>query len=268
VPSRTSVAKTAFSSRLAQTLVRTFIKPYRALMFSGFLLRPDPRLVALMRTRDPAVFLMWHQDFVHTIGYLSQFRRRRPMSVLASASRDGGLAAAAAEGSGFRRVARGSSARGGARGLRALSRIASDGARSSVMVVADGPRPPARDLKPGGIVIARDAGLPIYLVRTSWKPERVLSTTWARFHVPVPWSRGVILCDGPIAVPPDLDREGVDALRADLERRLNALADRADAAAAALGPRPSPRPPTKAAGPERGPAASREGLADQGRADG
>jgi lysophospholipid acyltransferase (LPLAT)-like uncharacterized protein len=228
-----SLAKKLLGGSLVTAVVRAFIQPYRALMFAGFLLDLDPRLVALMRSREPVVFLMWHQDFVHTIGYLSQFRRRRPMVVLASASRDGGIAAAAADGAGFRHIARGSSAKGGAGGLLQLSRLSRDARRFSVVVVADGPRPPARDLKPGGLLIARDAGLPIWLVRTSWHPDHSLRSTWARFHVPRPWSRGVVLADGPIAIPAETTRDGLDAFRLDIESRLNALASRADDAAQA-----------------------------------
>src|SRR5262249_16371449 len=147
----------------------------------------EPALLALMRSKEPAVFLVWHQDFVHTLGWLTLFRRRRPIAALASASRDGGIAAAAAEGSGFSRIARGSSAKQGARGLLGLLRLSRTERSHSIVVVADGPRPPARQLKPGPLLVARDARLPIWAVRTSWFPDSTLSKTWARFHLPRPW---------------------------------------------------------------------------------
>ena len=156
---------------------------------------------------------MWHQDFVHTLGYLSLYNVRRPTHVLASASRDGGLAIAAAEGVGFRRAVRGSSARGGAGALLKLHRMAKTG-RTSFAVVCDGPRPPARVLKPGVLHLARDSGLPLWLVRTSYRPVKVLSRSWAAFHLPRLGARAVCLADGPIHVPPDLDRVGLERVRA------------------------------------------------------
>ncbi|MHC5012079.1 MAG: lysophospholipid acyltransferase family protein, partial [Planctomycetota bacterium] len=152
---------------------------------------------------------------------------RRPSYVLASASRDGGLAASAAEGVGFRKPVRGSSARGGATALRQLHRVVAR-RNASVAVVCDGPRPPARKLAPGVLHLARASGLPIWLVRTSYRPANVLERTWARFLLPPPWAHAVSLADGPIVVPPDTDREGLERLRAATEDRLNRLADRAD----------------------------------------
>ena len=201
-------------------------------VFGGFLWRHDPRLVALLRTRSPAVFVCWHQDFAHTMGYLSRFSARRPTYVLASASRDGGIAAAAAEAVGFREAVRGSSAAKGASALLRMTRLGKGARRPSLAVVGDGPRPPARTLKPGALLLAKESGAPIWLVRSSWYPERALPHTWARFHLPRPWSRGVVVADGPFEVPAGTDREGLEALRAELERRLDRLASWGDLVAA------------------------------------
>jgi lysophospholipid acyltransferase (LPLAT)-like uncharacterized protein len=192
--------------------------------------------VRLLRTRTPAVFVCWHQDFLHTMGYLSRFSPRRATYVLASGSRDGGLAAAAAEAVGFREAVRGSTARGGGAALLRLERLAR-ARRASFAFVGDGPRPPARVLRAGAVHLAAASGLPIWLVRTSWAEDAALERTWARFHAPRPWARGVVLADGPIAVPPATDRAAVERVRADLERRLEALAERADRAAGQAGAR-------------------------------
>lgn len=222
-----SLEKRFLRSRAAHVLMGTLIRPYRTLMYGGFLYEHDAKLVALLRSDEPVIFACWHQDFVHTLGYLSRFNVRRPTHVLASASRDGGLATAAALGAGFRGAVRGSSARGGAAALRGLHRLAAE-RRTSFAVVCDGPRPPARVLKPGVLHLARATGLPVWLVRTSYTPATVLTKSWARFVQPKPWARAVCLADGPILVPADLERRGLMALRQDVEGRLNALADRAD----------------------------------------
>lgn len=230
MPRRRSILDTSF----AATTIATVGRVYRAVMFASMRIDVDPRVVALLRTREPAVFLCWHQDLLFTFGWLSRFNVRRPTAVLTSASRDGGIAAALCSGIGYREIARGSSARRGAAALLHLSRVSRDRSGMSVAIVADGPRPPARLLKPGGLVVARDAGLPIWLLRTSWRPDASLRRTWAKFHVPRPFARGVVCADGPILVPPDLDRDGLERLRGDVERRMNALADAADAKVAAL----------------------------------
>ena len=221
--------KTWIGHPLVRTLIVGFLRWYRSFVFGTFLFEHDRRFLALLRSDDPVILAAWHQDFVHTFAYFSRWNPRRPTYPLASASRDGGLAATAAEGMGFRRAVRGSSARGGPKALLRLTRLLRAEPRASVAVVCDGPRPPARVLKPGILHLAQTSGRPIWLVRTSYRPVKVLTRTWADFHVPLPGARGVCLADGPIHVPPDLDRAGLEALRVEVQARLNALADRADA---------------------------------------
>jgi lysophospholipid acyltransferase (LPLAT)-like uncharacterized protein len=256
------LGKGFLSSPLALALTGVFVRVYRAWMYAGFLLRHDRAMLALMKSRDPVVLVCWHQDFAPTLGTLARAHPRRRTHPLASASRDGALAAAAASGVGFAPAVRGSSAGGGARALLRLRRLARGGAPSFV-VVGDGPRPPARSLKPGAVRLAGETGLPIWLVRTSWHPDNSLSWTWARFHLPRPFGRGVAVADGPIHVPRGLDREGTEAARRHVEARLEALARRGDALARRLfggepGEESQPGPAQRVAGdggvPARAPA--------------
>jgi lysophospholipid acyltransferase (LPLAT)-like uncharacterized protein len=223
-----TLIKSFLMSRTAKVLTVAFTRLYRVAFLGTFAFRHDPRLLALMRSDRPALFGVWHQDFVHTLAYLSQWNRHRPSYVLVSTSRDGTIGAVAAETVGYRGTVRGSSARGGAKALLALHRIAATGS-CSVAVVCDGPRPPPRRMGPGLIHLARESGLPIWLVRSSFSPRWALRRSWAHFFLPPFGARTVVLSDGPIPVPADLDREGIERLRAELERRMNELTDRADA---------------------------------------
>ena len=225
--------KSLLSHPLVLAAIVGFLRWYRSFVFGTFLFEHDERFRALMRSDEPAILAAWHQDFVHTFAYFSRWNHRKTYP-LASASRDGGLATEAAVGMGFRRAVRGSSARGGPKALLQLTRLLNEDPRASVAVVCDGPRPPARVLKPGILHLAQTSGRPIWLVRTSYKPVKVLDRTWADFHIPLPGARAVCMADGPIEVPSDLDREGLEALRLELEQRLNDLADRADARVAEL----------------------------------
>ena len=223
-----ALRKKALGSGLTLAIASPLLRLYRATVYGGFLWRHDRRLVALLRSNEPAIFAVWHQDFVHTLGYLSRWNRRRRTYVLASASRDGEVAATAAQAVGFRRPVRGSSARGGNRALLQLTRLLEDEPHASLAVVCDGPRPPARELKPGVLHLAQHTGLPIWLVRTSFRQRAELRRSWARFHIPHPLSRGVCVADGPIHLPSGLSRDQLEEWRERIEIRLNKLADRAD----------------------------------------
>lgn len=226
-----SLGKRFLESPLARALVGLAVRAYRPLLFGGTRTLVDPRLTRLMRSKEPAVFVCWHQDLLLTVGYLSRFGVRRRAHALASASRDGGLAAAAIEALGFQPSVRGSSAGRGASALRRLERLATDRRPASLVVVGDGPRPPARDLKPGALHLARTSGRPIWLVRSSWWPDRRLERTWAKFHLVRPGTAGVIVADGPIWIASDADREELERVRLEVKGRLDALAERGDALA-------------------------------------
>lgn len=223
-----SLAKRALGSPATLAVVRLLIRLYSFFHFGGVRMRHDPALSAFLATSTPAVFACWHQDFFYTVGYLSRFARQRPTRVLASASRDGGLMAAAAQGVGFRSAIRGSSARGGAGALRALHRAAAEG-RESLIIVCDGPRPPAFELQLGALSVAAASGLPLWLVRSSYRPAKVLERSWARFFVPSLWARGVMLAEGPLYLPAGLSRAELEVQRGVLQERLRTLAARADA---------------------------------------
>ena len=233
-PSKSARRSTSLKRFFGQDVVRALVVPsmrlFRWFGFGSALMTHDPRLLALMRSDEPVLFGVWHQDFHNTLGYLSRWNPRRRTYPLASASRDGTMAAVVAEGMGYRSPVRGSSARGGHRALLALTRLLKTEPDASVAVVVDGPRPPGRVLKPGIVHLAQVSGRQIWLVRSSWSHTVVLKKTWAKFHIGIPGSRGAILADGPIHVPANMDREGLEEIRLDCERRLNALADRADRA--------------------------------------
>jgi lysophospholipid acyltransferase (LPLAT)-like uncharacterized protein len=225
-----SLAKDALHWPVTHQIVSLASRAYRGLLFGGLRMEHDPDLVRFARSGTPAIYAVWHQDFVLTLGYLSRFSRTLGRTyALASASRDGGIAATAAMAMGYRRPVRGSSARGGNRALLELTRLLRDDDGASLLVVVDGPRPPARELKPGIVHLASRTGRPVYLLRSSIAPLRIAERSWARFHVPLPFGRAVCMGDGPIHLPRDLDRAGIERERQRLERRLNDLADRADA---------------------------------------
>ncbi|MDJ0976630.1 MAG: DUF374 domain-containing protein [Planctomycetota bacterium] len=226
-----ALEKRLLASPAIPSAARCVLKLYRWWSFGTFLWHHDKRLLEFMRTNEPAIFATWHQDFAYTLGYLGRWNNRRRTYALASASRDGGIASAAAESMGFQRPIRGSTARGARRALLEMTRRLQDDRHASMAVVCDGPRPPAREMKAGILHLARATGRPIWLVRTSFSRRHVLERSWARFHWPKLFAHGVVRADGPIHLPRDLDREGVEHWRQQLETRLNALADRADARA-------------------------------------
>lgn len=73
-------------------------------------------------------------------------------------------------------------------------------------ITVDGSRGPAYRMKPGGLVIARECGRPIALVRT-WTRRAVRLPTWDRTAIPLPFNHVRYYIDGPYHVPEDARTE-------------------------------------------------------------
>ena len=79
----------------------------------------------------------------------------------------------------------GSPSKGGSEALFDMLAALKEG--RSVMLTVDGSRGPRHEMKPGAIVMARKAGVPLYLLRATGKGWRLNS--WDRFLIPFPFSR-------------------------------------------------------------------------------
>ncbi len=166
----------------------------------------------------PVLGALWHQ---HVLIAAFVFRDRQ-YSVPVSRSRDGELIAAVLAHLGYAAPPRGSSSRGGARVLRELTRIASNG--TTVAIQTDGPRGPARKSKPGIVALARLTGAPISPVGFSATPC-LRFRSWDRTTLPLPFAR---VCCGfapRIQIPRDADSTAEAAALRNLDRELNRFQD-------------------------------------------
>ncbi|HTT80907.1 MAG TPA: lysophospholipid acyltransferase family protein [Stellaceae bacterium] len=152
------------------------------------------------------------------------WRRLAPMHILISAHRDGRIIADAVGHFGVGSIT-GSTRRGGSTALRAmLNRLA---AGECVGITPDGPRGPAMVASAGIVNLARLAGVPIVPVAYATSRRRILGS-WDRFHLALPFGRGVFLIGEPIAVARDLEPADLEDARRRVERCLNALTAEAD----------------------------------------
>jgi lysophospholipid acyltransferase (LPLAT)-like uncharacterized protein len=146
------------------------------------------------------------------------------MHILISAHRDGRIIAGAVKHFGIGSIA-GSTRRGGPAALRAMLKHLAAG--DCVGITPDGPRGPAIVASGGIVNLARLAGVPIVPVTFATSRRRILAS-WDRFHLALPFGRGVFLVGEPIAVARDLAAAELEAARLLVETRLNAMTAEAD----------------------------------------
>ncbi len=174
--------------------------------------------------RGQKIYVFWHEYILFPL-YL---RGHCNLAMLLSRHRDAEVLSYAARHLGFEFV-RGSTNRGGVSALRELL------ARSREMhltITPDGPRGPRRQLAPGCVYLASRLGLPLVAMGFGYdRPWRVRKA-WDQFAVPRPGSRARAVVSGEVFIPPDLDRDGLEQHRRQVERLLNRLTDEAESWAA------------------------------------
>lgn len=197
-----------------------------------------------------AVLCLWHGRLIMGVTVWPKFAQ--PPTVLISRSREGDLIARYAAWFGVKAV-RGSSrnakkakSKGGVSAFREMLRHVKNG--RVMCITPDGPRGPRMRAGSGAIKLARSGDAPCVPAAWSMTHARVMKS-WDRAMIPLPFGRGVIVYGEPIIVPAGADAETIDALTAELERRLIAVNEEADRLCRSEPVRPDPVEPADPAEP-------------------
>ena len=154
----------------------------------------------------PFILAFWHGRLLMIP---MAWQRLAPMHMLISAHRDGRIIADAVTYFGVESIA-GSTSRGGSAALRTMLKRLKAG--DCVGITPDGPRGPAMIASTGIVNLARLARVPIVPITYATSRRRVLAT-WDRFHLALPFGRGVYLWGEPIEIAADLDDAGLERAR-------------------------------------------------------
>jgi hypothetical protein len=181
----------------------------------------DPRLEKTRDSSGAQLAALFHESMLPCAWLF----RDRGYGVAVSLSRDGDLIRSTLLGLGYTEPARGSSSRGGSVVLRKIVRQIEEG--TTVAVLVDGPRGPARASKTGIVSIARLADEPIQPVAFSARPALRLRS-WDASLIPLPFARVVCAFGEPLVVDAEPDEAHEQAVARELDRRLGALHAAAD----------------------------------------
>jgi hypothetical protein len=175
----------------------------------------------LLAEGRPFIGAFWHgRMLMIPIGW----DQMASMHMLISAHRDGRIIADAVAYFGIAAIA-GSTRRGGSAALRTMLKRLRDG--DCVAITPDGPRGPAMTASAGIVNVARLAQVPIVPITYATSRRRI-ARTWDRFHIALPFGRGVFLWGEPIEIAADLDEAGVEEARRLIEERMLEMVREAD----------------------------------------
>lgn len=215
--------KTLLARPWARAAVASLAALYIRLVWatSRWEVRGGERAAALHAEGRAFIVCFWHgRMLMLPCGWA----RGRPVSILISPHRDGRLIAETIRRFGVGTVT-GSSSKGGARAFREMRALLAQG--TCIGITPDGPRGPRMRAAAGVAELARVTGAPVLPATYAVRRRRVLRS-WDRFILPWPFNRGVFIWDSPIHVPREATAEEVEATRARIEARLNAITAEAD----------------------------------------
>lgn len=177
-----------------------------------------------------AILCFWHARIPLGPQSWPQGPDKQDMRALISRSADGEFIALTVQQIGFPAI-RGSSKKGsdpgknkhGEQAFRDMIKWVKAG--NGIAITPDGPRGPAEVMQPGTPTLARVTGAPVLLVGLASTPC-IRIGSWDRTLIPLPFSRGAMVWDGPVYAGRDDDPE---ALTVEWAARLSAATRRAEA---------------------------------------
>ena len=128
------------------------------------------------------IFIFWHSQML--IGWWL-FKDRRA-AALVSKSKDGDILNRVLLKWNYK-VIRGSSSQGGKEAINDISEFVNK--NNSAVLTPDGPRGPAKEIKNGALIISNRCGLPVIPVKIIYQRKKVLSKSWDKFEIPLPFSK-------------------------------------------------------------------------------
>ncbi len=176
---------------------------------------------------NPKIGAFWHSRQLMLGLFFSARNRGRYIKravVLISRSNDGRIIAQIMRYVGIASVA-GSSSRGGAVALKQILDELKSG--SGIVITPDGPKGPARRLKPGIVKLAQQSGRPVYAM--AYAAEKCWRfNSWDGMFLPKPFSRAVVMVGKAVFVPAELSSEQLGLYRLKIEAEINRVTDLVD----------------------------------------
>ena len=160
----------------------------------------------------PLIFQFWHGDM-----FISWYLTAplHPAAIVSQAG-DGEIASAVLEGLHFETF-RGSSTRGGRQAYLGLLRTLKQRPHKVAAFASDGPKGPARRMKPGTLVAAQHLEGYVVPVATTARWS-IRAQGWDHFVIPLPFSRAIASFGKPIKIDPKLKGAAFDKALLEVSR--------------------------------------------------
>lgn len=169
---------------------------------------------AKLDLKKPSIIIFWHSYLLPMWAYFA----KTGYIGLVSRSNDGRALGELLTKWGYQ-IIYGSSSKGG---IEALQELIEAAGKNCVLLTPDGPRGPREKMKPGAILAAQFANVPIYCVKLKYKGI-MFKKSWDQTRVPLPFAKIKVAVSEPIYVATDLSDEQMESMIAKCEQTFRDL---------------------------------------------
>lgn len=152
---------------------------------------------------EPCIVILWHRYLLAGWKFLS---KQGKFYAVVSPSRDGEYLVKLLSKWNLSFI-RGSSDKNSNQTMNDITNIAST---NCVSLTPDGPRGPLFKLKPGAVVAAHRAGVPLQFLKIYTTNKLIFNKSWDKFELPLPFTKINIHISNPIVIPRTATREKIN----------------------------------------------------------
>jgi len=198
--------------RTSRFLLRKLIAFGIGILFS---VRKTLRYTNRLDIEHPCIVVGFHDEILPTIDVLTS---SDSVQMVANSHIGFGLADVLRSW-GYKNIIHGSPGKSSKRAFINLLREIKNG--RTAFIAPDGSRGPRHVMKDGPVFLAKQGGVPMYIISPKYKGIR-MRFLWDKFLLPWPFAKVTFRYER-IDVPTDVSKEGLEEIRADAERRLRAM---------------------------------------------
>lgn len=165
------------------------------------------------------------------------WNRKRPLNALVSLHQDGRLIAGILKRYGCG-VIDGSSNINPRSSATALMHSLKSG--EAICIIPDGPRGPRMKMTMSPLYYARKSGKPLFCITYCVKNAKIVESAWDKMMIPLPFNQGSVMVTPPLFIPKDVDDDGLEVYREQLEKMINDISIKCDSSLGRDPVRPDP----------------------------
>jgi len=176
-----------------------------------------------LRHQQAVIFIAWHGRIAFPPCF---WNRSSKLSALVSPHRDGQLIAGLLKRFGIENISGSTNENPRSAAVKLLRELKNN---TSIAIIPDGPRGPSMTMTMSPIYYAKTTGKPIIGMTYSIAKSRVLSKSWDRMLIPLPFQKGIVAVTKPFFIPKNIAKEKLETYRKQIEHEMNDLTWQIDA---------------------------------------